>query len=125
MERFTATVVFPTPPLPEPTAIRLRTPGIGSLGGAPGAFGLIEPIVAFYSRSFAFIRGPYLFFAIVRNWYVENPDGGFRSSTLRDDGRAGRCRRFIAGGAALAWPPGSRPDPALQERGSRPRPPDL
>src|SRR6185312_6052492 len=30
--RFTETVVFPTPPLPLPTAIRFFTPGMGSFG---------------------------------------------------------------------------------------------
>ena len=34
--RFTETVVLPTPPLPDPTAIRFLTPGIGSLGIWPG-----------------------------------------------------------------------------------------
>jgi hypothetical protein len=34
--RFTATVVFPTPPFPEPTAIRFFTPGMGILGIWPG-----------------------------------------------------------------------------------------
>src|SRR6185312_12232882 len=32
--RFTETVVFPTPPLPLPTAIRFFTPGMGSFGCA-------------------------------------------------------------------------------------------
>src|SRR5580704_15562185 len=44
--RFTATVVFPTPPFPEPTAIRFLTPGIGILGIWPGWFGVISSIVA-------------------------------------------------------------------------------
>src|SRR5580700_1648161 len=36
--RFTAKVVFPTPPLPEPTAIIVSTPGrgCGPCGGCPG-----------------------------------------------------------------------------------------
>src|SRR5579864_6031167 len=44
--RFTATVVFPTPPFPEPTAIRFLTPGMGVLGGMPGWLGVIATIVA-------------------------------------------------------------------------------
>src|SRR5437899_12012064 len=42
MARFTETVVLPTPPLPEPTAIRFLTPGMGSLGGCPGWLGVIR-----------------------------------------------------------------------------------
>src|ERR1019366_4258329 len=37
--RLTATVVLPTPPFPDPTAIRFLTPGIGSLGNWPGWLG--------------------------------------------------------------------------------------
>src|ERR1019366_1798367 len=37
--RLTATVVLPTPPFPDPTAIRCLTPGIGSLGIWPGWLG--------------------------------------------------------------------------------------
>src|SRR5215471_11394243 len=40
--RLTETVVLPTPPLPEPTAIRFVTPGMGSLGGCPGWLGVIR-----------------------------------------------------------------------------------
>src|ERR1043166_7021351 len=35
-DRFTDTVVLPTPPFPEPTAIRFFTPAMGSLGGGLG-----------------------------------------------------------------------------------------
>src|SRR5262245_40624914 len=46
MERFTETVVFPTPPFPDPTATRFLTPGIGSFGGsACVACGLISSIL--------------------------------------------------------------------------------
>src|SRR5690348_12558291 len=48
--RFTETVVLPTPPLPEPTAIRFFTPGIGNLGGMPGWLGVIATIVATVDR---------------------------------------------------------------------------
>src|SRR5208283_1764767 len=34
MARFTAMVVLPTPPLPEPIVIRFLTPSIGSFGGS-------------------------------------------------------------------------------------------
>src|SRR5205814_7652282 len=42
MARFTESVVMPTPPLPEPTAMRFLTPGMGSLGGCPGWLGVIR-----------------------------------------------------------------------------------
>src|SRR5690242_21843402 len=51
MARFTETVVLPTPPFPEPTAIRFFTPGIGSLGICPGWFGLI---VKDYGNAFGY-----------------------------------------------------------------------
>src|SRR5450755_4847393 len=34
MARFTETVVFPTPPLPDPTAIKFFTPAIGNFGAS-------------------------------------------------------------------------------------------
>src|SRR5207237_10752597 len=42
--RFTANVVFPTPPLPEPTAMMVSTPGrgCGPCGGCPGRGGMGE-----------------------------------------------------------------------------------
>src|ERR1700693_1847844 len=46
MARFTETVVFPTPPFPEPTANRFLTPVIGSFGcSACAAFGPISSIL--------------------------------------------------------------------------------
>src|SRR6185295_15005001 len=48
--RFTETVVLPTPPLPEPTAIRFCTPGIGSLGCGLGWLGLIWSILTYVSN---------------------------------------------------------------------------
>src|SRR5947207_2044580 len=42
--RLTASVVFPTPPLPEPTAMMVSTPGrgCGPCGGCPGRGGMGE-----------------------------------------------------------------------------------
>ena len=34
--RFVATVDLPTPPLPEPTTMMLRTPGTADFGAGPG-----------------------------------------------------------------------------------------
>src|SRR6185295_286752 len=48
--RFTETVVLPTPPLPEPTAIRFWTPGMGSLGCGLGWLGLIWFILTYVSN---------------------------------------------------------------------------
>ena len=47
--RFTETVVLPTPPFPEPTAIRFFTPGIGTLGSCcAGWLAVIDSIVALF-----------------------------------------------------------------------------
>jgi len=43
--RFTATVVLPTPPFPEPTAIRFLHAAMGSLGMGAGWLGVIDTIV--------------------------------------------------------------------------------
>src|ERR1700678_4215789 len=41
MARLTATVVLPTPPLPEPTATILETPGRGTGAGILGAWAMV------------------------------------------------------------------------------------
>src|SRR5262249_46068832 len=51
MARFTETVVFPTPPLPEPTATRYLTPGIGVLGGSFWGWGCMNSDVSSYTKS--------------------------------------------------------------------------
>src|ERR1700687_1861577 len=47
--RLTDTVVFPTPPFPEPTAIRFLTPGIGSFGCS--ACAVVGPINSILEHS--------------------------------------------------------------------------
>ena len=63
--RFTETVVLPTPPLPDPTAIRFFTPGIGSFGIWPGWLGDMCPMVS------------------ARRDYASGPSGGVVRQQLR------------------------------------------
>src|SRR5262245_11856924 len=84
--RLTDTVVFPTPPFPDPTAIRFLTPGMGSLGIWPGWLGVIASIVTAGIRSCGTIRGKMLRFTAV-------------------------CLLLSAGGVSAA----DKPNPQIQE----------
>src|SRR5215470_17147912 len=85
MARFTETVVLPTPPLPEPTAIRFLTPGMGSLGGCPGWLGVIRDYRSVKPRRG--VRRTY--------WHAHARGDCYQPVRLRRGGRRARDRAAL------------------------------